>query len=205
MIPVFCMLAPYPFFAMGKAWHRKKLLFALLPLVIWAIVLYLNLPVNSFLRATDFVSYGKGIKFQTGKSITALPYFHKAYQIAPYKQMTIVNFSDALLQNNRAKDALMVTSIASLNNPANPVYQYYLAVATLFSGNTKESEKLFAKIKPDMIASLKVQYYYYFGEAMRKQGRFKDAKKLYQKALEAEPTKNQKVLLDKSLKDCNGK
>ena len=205
LMPVFCMLAPYPVFAVWKAWHSKNLFLIFIPLVIWAIILYINLPLNSSLRATDFISYGKGMQFKTGKSASALPYFHKAYQMAPYKQMTVVNFANTLLKNRNAKDAVKILIPAFQKSPNNPAFRYYLGVASLYIGKAKQAEQLFNRINPDTMGNLKVKYYYYFGESLRVQNKSKAAAQLFQKAFKAKPNKQQRILLEKSLKACNRK
>jgi tetratricopeptide (TPR) repeat protein len=204
LIPVFCMLAPYPVFTTWKAWRSKKLLWVLLPVVLWAIILYINLPLNSFLRATDFVSYGKGINFKTGKSTSALPYFHEAYQKKKTEE-TIVNFADALIKNRRSKDAVMILLPAFKKSPNNPAYRYYLGIALLQTGRPGQAESLFSKINPDVMGNLKIQYYYYFGESLRVQKKHEVAAKLYREALKINPNKQQIILLEKSLRACNGK
>jgi tetratricopeptide (TPR) repeat protein len=188
LIPVFCMLAPYPVFAACKAWHGKKLLWVLLPIVLWAIILYINLPLNSFLRATDFVSYGKGIQFKTGKSTSALPYFYEAYQKTKTKE-TIVNFARALIKNRSPKDAVAVLLPAFKKSPNNLAYRYYLGIAYFFTGQAGKAEQLFSKINPDDMEGLKIKYYYFYENSLRAQNKHKAADKLHQRAL----------------KDCNGK
>ncbi len=183
MIPVFCMLAPYPVFAMKKAWHEKKNILVLLPAVIWAVILYINLPVNSFLRSTDFVSYGKGIQFKTGKSASALPYFYEAYNIAPYKQMTVVNLSEALIKNRQPKEALRILIMAQKKDPQNLAYRYYLGVTYFFTGKPAQAEQIFRKINPDDMGSLKAKYYYFLGASLRMQNKHKAAAELRRKAL----------------------
>ena len=205
LMPVFCMLAPYPVFAAWEAWHSKKHFLIFIPLVIWATILYINFPLDSSLRATDFVSYGKGMQFKTGKSASALPYFYKAYQMAPYKQMTVVNFADTLIKNRNAKDAVKILIPAFQKSPNNPAFRYYLGIASLYIGKAKQAEQLFNRINPDTMGNLKVQYYYYFGESLRVQNKGKAAAQLYQKAFNAKPNKQQRIILEKSLKACNGK
>lgn len=204
LLPVFCMLAPYPVFATWKAWRSKKLLWVLLPIVLWAIILYINLPLNSFLRATDFVAYGKGMLFKTRKSTSALPYFYEAYQKTKTEE-TIVNFADALIKNRSSKDAIMILLPAFRKYPDNPAYRYYLGIASLQTGRAEQAEQLFSKINPDVMGNLKIQYYYYFGESKRVQKKYEAAAKLYRKALKINPNKRQIILLKKSLKACNGK
>jgi tetratricopeptide (TPR) repeat protein len=205
MTPVFCMLAPYPVFLSFRAWKQKKYLRVSAPFVLLAIVFYLNFPLKNFLRATDFVSYGKGIEFKTGKSVSSLPYFYEAYKIAPYKQMTVINFSDALLKNGKAGDAAKVLMSAFKKSPSNPAYRYYLGLASLYTGKARQAEKLFSGINPDSMIGLEVQYYFYYGESLRLQKKFDNAIKLYLKAMESNPNKTQLILLRKSLKACNGK
>ncbi|MCK4981503.1 MAG: tetratricopeptide repeat protein, partial [Victivallaceae bacterium] len=183
LIPVFCMLAPYPFFAAWKAWHKKKLLLVLVPIVIYTIILYINLPLNSFLRSTDFVSYGKGMQLKTGKPASALPYLYEAYKMAPYKQMTVVNFADALLKNRNPQEAVKVLRHALKNSPENLAYRYYLGIAYFFTGKAEQAEQLFSKINPDDMGSLKVKYYYFYSESLRAQNKHNAAAKLRQKAL----------------------
>ena len=205
IVPAFCMLAPYPVFMAWKAWHVKKLLLVLFPVVLWIVVLYINLPLNDFLRSTDFISYGKGMQFKTGKSASALPYFQKAYKMSPYTQMTVVNFAEALLKNRKAKTAIKVLLPAFMKSPNNTAYRYYLAVAMLHAGNVKQAGQLFSKINPDAMGNLLIQYYYYFGESLRVQKKYKSAAKLYRKALGAAPNAQQRILLTRSLRSCNGK
>ena len=188
LIPVFCMLAPYPVFAIKKAWHDKNLFLVLLPVIIYAIILYINLPLKSFLRATDFVSYGKGIRFKTGKSTSALPYFYKAYQKIKTEE-TIVNFADALIQNHRSKDAVMILLPVFQKSPNNLAYRYYLGIAYFFTGKAEKAEQLFSKINPEDMGNLKAKYYYFYGESLRAQKKYKAVEKLRLRAL----------------KDCNGK
>lgn len=183
LIPVFCMLAPYPFFAVWKAWHKKKLLLLLLPVVIYALILYINLPLNSFVRSTDFVSYGKGMQFKTGKSASALAYFSEAYKIAPYKQMTVVNLADALIKNRRPKDAIKILLPALQKSPDNLAYRYYLGIAYFFTGKAKLAEQLFSKINPDDMGDLKAKYYFFYEQSLRAQKKHEAAAKLQQKAL----------------------
>ena len=202
MTPVFCMLAPYPFFAAWKSYHSSKRFPALLPFVIWAIVLYINLPVDNFLRASDFVSYGKGIQYQSGKSAAALPYFYKAYEMAPYKQMTIVNLAETLLNNRKPAEAGKILLPAFQKDPANPAYRYYLGVASLYTGKPRQAEHLFSGIKPESMHNLIIQYYYYFGESLRSQKKYEAATKLYKEAIKFKPDKRQRILLERSLKDC---
>lgn len=183
LIPVFCMLAPYPFFAAWKAWYNKKLLSALLPLIILAIILYINLPLNSFLRSTDFVSYGKGMQFKTGKSDSALAYFVEAYKMAPYKQMTVVNLAEALLKKRQPQDAVTILLPAFQKSPDNLAYRYYLGIAYFFTGKAKQAEQLFSRINPDDMGNLKSKYYFFYEQSLRAQKKYKAADKLRQKAL----------------------
>ena len=182
LIPVFCMLAPYPVFTVWKAWHNKKLLWVLLPIMLWAIILYINLPLNSFLRATDFVSYGKGIQFKTGKSTSALPYFYEAYQKTKTEE-TIVNFAWFLIKNRSPKDAVAVLLPAFKKSPNNLAYRYYLGIAYFFTGQTEKAEQLFSKINPDDMEGLKAKYYYFYENSLRAQNKHKAADKLHQRAL----------------------
>jgi len=183
LIPVFCMLAPYPLFTAWKAWHNKKLLLALTPIILWSILLYINLPVNEFLRSTDFVSYGKGIQFKTGKSTAALPYFQEAYKIAPYKQMTVINLADTLLKTRRPKEAIRVLLSAFQKSPKNIAYRYYLGIAYFFNGNPGQTEKIFSKIDPNKMGDLKDKYYFFYEQSLRAQKKHEAAAKLRQKAL----------------------
>ncbi len=182
MIPVFCMLAPYPFFAAWKTWHTQKRLLVFIPLALWAIVLHINLPLNNFLRATDFVSYGKGMQFKTGKSASALPYFYAAYQKKKTEE-TIINFAKALIKNHHPKDAARILLPAFRKSPNKPAYRYYLGVAYFFTGKAEQAEQLFSKINPDDMGNLKVKYYYFFGESLRAQNKHKAAEKLYRRSV----------------------
>jgi len=183
LMPVFCMLAPYPVFAVKKAWQDKKQLLILLPVVIYAIILYINLPLNSFLRSTDFVSYGKGMQYKTGKSASALPYFHEAYKMAPHKQMTVINLADTLLKNRRPKDAITILLPAFQKSPNKLAYRYYLGIAYFFSGKARQAEQLFSKINPDDMGDLKAKYYTFYELSLRAQKKHKAAAELHQKAL----------------------
>jgi hypothetical protein len=188
LIPVFCMLAPYPIFAVWKNWHKKKIFLAMIPIVIWAIILYINLPLNDFLRSTDFVSYGKGMQFKTGKSATALPYFLEAYKMAPHKQMTVINLSDALIKNRRPKDALAILLPAYQKSPNNLAYRYYLGIAYFFTAKAKQAEQLFRTINPNDMGDLKAKYYSFYELSLLAQRKYKEAKDIRKKAS----------------KDCNG-
>ncbi|MBU8902518.1 MAG: tetratricopeptide repeat protein, partial [Victivallales bacterium] len=183
LIPVFCMLAPYPFFAVWKAWHKKNLFSVLLPIVTYALILYINLPLNSFVRSTDLVSYGKGMQFKTGKSASGMSYFIKAYKMAPYKQMTVVNLADTLLKNRHPDKAVAILLAALQKSPDNLAYRYYLGMAYFFSGKAKQAEQLFSKINPDAMGNLKTNYYYFYEHSLRMQKKYKAAAKLHQKAL----------------------
>ncbi len=183
LTPVFCMLAPYPFFYLEKAWRGRKLFPALLTVVVLALVVYINLPLKVFLRSTDFVSYGKGIQFQTGKSAAAIPYFREAYKMAPYKQMTIVNLSEALLKNRQPKEALKILIQAYKKEPENLAYRYYLGIAYFFTGNPKKTEQIFRRINPEHMGSLKAKYYYFYEASLRMQKKYGAAAELRRKAL----------------------
>ena len=183
LIPVFCMLAPYPIFVIKKAWYEKKNISILLPVVICVVVLYINTPPDVFLRSTDFVSYGKGIEYKTGKSASALPYFYEAYKMAPYKQMTIVNLSEALLKNRQPKDALKILIPAYKKSPENLAYRYYLGIAYFFNGKPKQAEQMFRKINPDDMGSLKAKYYYFLDASLRMQNKHKAAAELRRKTM----------------------
>jgi len=182
LVLAFCMLAPYPVFAIKKAWHDKKNILILLPIVILAILLYINLPLDNFLRSTDFVSYGKGMQFKTGKPASALPYFYEAYKMAPYKQMTVVNLSDALLKDRNPKAAIAILLPAYKKSPKNLAYRYYLGIAYFFSAKAKEAEQLFSTINPDDMGALKDKYYFFYGASLRMQKKYKAAAELKQKA-----------------------
>lgn len=184
LIPVFCMLAPYPFFTAWKAWHEKKNISILFSVVIWVVILYINTPLDVFLRSTDFVSYGKGIEYKTGKSASALPYFYEAYNMAPYKQMAVVNLAEALLKNRQPKEALKILSQAHKNAPENLAYRYYFGIACFFTGKSKQAEQIFRKINPDDMGSLKAKYYYFYGAVLRMQNKHKAAAALRRKAIE---------------------
>ena len=183
MIPVFCMLAPYPFFTIKKAWHKKKILFVLVPIFIYATILYINLPLNSFVRSTDLVSYGKGMQFKADKSLAGLPYFIKAYRMTPYKEETIVKLSETLIQNRQSKDAIKILLPAFQKSPNNLAYRYYLGIAYFFTGKAKQTEQLFSKINPDSMGDLKKKYYYFYEQSLLAQKKYKAAAKLHQKAL----------------------
>ena len=204
MIPVFCMLAPYPFFIARKAWCGDKKLAVILPLLAWGMVLAANLPVNSFLRSSDFISYGKGTEFKTGKTLYALPWFLEAYEMAPEKQMNVVNLAEALLKLRRPQDAVRILIPAHKKYPDNTAYKYYLGTALLYSGKPRQAASLFSRITPDSMDDLKIQYYYYYGESFRVQRKFKNAAELYRKALSEKPNAKQRKLLEKSLGACNG-
>jgi tetratricopeptide (TPR) repeat protein len=178
------MLAPYPVFTAWKAWHNKKLLWVLLPIVLWAIILHINLPLNSFLRVTDFVSYGKAMQLKTGNSASGLPYFFEAYEINPYKEITIVKLADALLKNRRPKDAVAVLLPAFQKFPDKFAYRYYLGIAYFFTRQAGKAEQLFSKINPDDMEGLKAKYYYFYELSLRAQNKHKAAEKLHQRALE---------------------
>ena len=183
LVLAFCILAPYPVFAMIKACRREKIFFALIPLVIYAIILYINLPLKNFLRSTDFVSYGKGMQYKTGKSASALPYFIEAYKIAPHKEMTVVNLAKVLLQNHQAKEAMTILLPAYKKSPDNLAYRYYLGIAYFFIGKGKEAEQLLSTINPDDMGDLKAKYYFFYGASLRMQKKYKAAEKIRQKAL----------------------
>jgi len=183
LVLAFCMLAPYPVFAIKKAWHDKKNILILLPIIIFAILLYINLPVNNFLRSTDFVSYGKGMQFKTGKSASALPYFYEAYKMAPYKQMTVVNLSETLLKNRNPKGAIAILLPAYKKSPDNLAYRYYLGIAYFFIAKAKKAEQLFSTINPNDLGDLKDKYYFFYGASLRMQKKYKAAAKLKQKAI----------------------
>ena len=204
LMPIFCMLAPYPFFIARKTWCSDKQLAVILPLLAWAMILGANLPVNSFLRSSDFVSYGKGMEFKTGKAASALPWFIEAYKMAPDKQMNVVNLSKTLLKLRKPREAVKILLPAYKKSPDNLAYKYYLGTALLYSRKPNQAALIFSKIKPAEIGELKVQYYYYYGESLRVQKKFKEAAELYRKALSEKPTDKQRVLLKKSLEACNG-
>ena len=176
LIPVFCMLAPYPIFFVNKCWYKA-------PILLWILVIYINFPLNVFLRSTDFVSYGKGIEYKTGKPASALPYFYEAYEMAPYKQMTVVNLSEALIKNRQPKDALKILIQAHKKYPENLAYRYYLGIAYFFNGKPGQAEQMFRKINPDDMGSLKAKYYYFLGASLRMQNKHKAAAALRRKAL----------------------
>ena len=183
LIPVFCMLAPYPLFAMKKAWYEKNNISVLLPVLVWAVVLYVNFYFsNIFLRASDFDSYGKGIQFKTGKSASALPYFIEAYKRAPYKENSIIKLSEALIQSRRPQDAMAVLLPVYRKSPNNLGYRYYLGVACFFSGKPKKAEQLFSKINADDMGDLKAKYYYIYEQSLRAQKKYKAAAALRRKA-----------------------
>jgi hypothetical protein len=204
LAPVFCMLAPYPFFIARKAWCNDKQLAVILPLLAWAMVLGANLPVNSFLRSSDFICYGKGMEFKTGQPASALAWFLKAYKMNPDKQMNVVNLSEALLKLRKPREAARILIPAYRKSPGNTAYKYYLGTALLYSGKPPQAAALFSRIKPADMGNLKIQYYYYYGESLRVQKKFKEAAELYRKALAANPTAKQQKLLQKSLGACNG-
>ena len=183
LTPVFCMLAPYPFFALWRAWSNKKLFPALLPVIVFAAVIYMNLPLKAFLRSTDFVSYGKGIEYKTGKSAAALPYFQEAYNMAPYEQMTIVNLSEALLKDRQPDKALKILIPAHEKEPENLAYRYYLGIAYFFTQSPEKAEKMFKKINPGDMGDLKTKYYYFYESSLRMQKKYKAAAELRRKAL----------------------
>ena len=204
LMPVFCMLAPYPLFIARKAWCSDKQLTIILPLLAWVMILGANLPVNSFLRSSDFICYGKGMEFKTGQPAAALPWFLEAYKMAPDKQMNVVNLSETLLKLRKPREAAKILIPAYKKSPDNTAYKYYLGTALLYSGRPHQAATLFSRIKPDNMGNLKVQYYYYYGESLRVQKKFKTAAEFYRKALSENPTAKQRILLEKSLGACNG-
>ena len=167
----------------GRRGAAKKLFPALLPVVILAIVIYINLPLNVFMRSTDFVSYGKGIEYKTGKSAAALPYFYEAYNMAPYKQMTVINLSKTLIQNRQPDKALKILIPAHEKEPENLSYRYYLGIAYFFTKNPEKAEKMFKKINPVDMGDLKTKYYYFYESSLRMQKKYKAAAELRRKAL----------------------
>jgi len=183
LIPVFCMLAPYPFFSAWKAWRSGKLFSALVPALIFTIVIYINLPLHVFLRSTDFVSYGKGLQYKTGKSASAIPYFYEAYNMAPYKQMTIVNLAESLLANRQSEAALKILIPAHRKEPENLAYRYYLGIAYFFTRSPEKAEQIFKKINPGDMGDLKAKYYYFYESSLRMQKKYKAAAELRRKAL----------------------
>jgi tetratricopeptide (TPR) repeat protein len=183
LTPVFCMLAPYPVFSVWKARRGGKLFSALVPAIIFALVIYMNLPLKAFLRATDFVSYGKGIQYKTGKSAAAVPYFYEAYNIAPHKQMTIVNLAESLVANRRPEAALKILLPAHRKEPENLAYRYYLGIAYFFTKSPEKAEQIFRKINPGDMGDLKVKYYYFYEASLRMQKKYKAAAELRRKAL----------------------
>ncbi|MDD5729189.1 MAG: tetratricopeptide repeat protein [Victivallales bacterium] len=205
LTPIFCMLAPYPFFIAFRAWNRNKRIAIILPLLAWIMILMANLPLHNFLRASDFVSWGKALEFQTGKAAAALPWFLHGYQMAPDKQMTVINLADALLKLSKPQEAIRILLPAYRKFPENVAYQYYLGIAFLHTGNARNAAYLFSRIKPAAMGELQIQYYYYYGESLRVQGQKTAAASLFRKALEAGPNPARRALIEKSLGACNGK
>lgn len=183
LVPVFCMLAPYPVFSAWKAWRGGKLFSALIPVMVFTVVIYMNFPLNAFLRATDFVSYGKGIQYKTGKSASAIPYFYEAYNMAPYKQMTVVNLVEALLKNRQPEKALEILLPAHEKEPENLAYRYYLGIAYFFTRDSGKAEQIFKKINPGDLGDLKAKYYYFYEASLRMQKKYQAAEELRRKAL----------------------
>lgn len=182
LIPVFCMLAPYPLFMAAKYLRAQKTLLASIPLFLWIMTAYINLPLNSFLRATDFASYGKGIQFQTGSSTEALPYFYQAYELAPWKQMTVINLADALLKCREPEKARAILIPAWQKSPDDLAYRYYLGIAYFFTREPEKAEKLFKSINPEDLGDLKPKYYFFYRQSLLAQKKYKAAAEISEKA-----------------------
>jgi tetratricopeptide (TPR) repeat protein len=103
--------------------------------------------------------------------------------MAPYKQMTVINFADALIKNRRSKDAVTILLPAFQKSPNNLAYRYYLGIAYFFSGKARQAEQLFSKINPDEMGSLKAKYYAFYELSLRAQKKYKAAANLHQKAI----------------------
>ncbi|MDD5698618.1 MAG: tetratricopeptide repeat protein [Victivallaceae bacterium] len=146
LIPVFCMVAPYPVFAIWKAWRARKRFLLLLPPVIWALVLYVNLPPDGFLRATDFFTYGKGMQFTAGSPATALPYFYQAYQMTPDKPVYCYYLGIAALTAGKAGQAEQLfhrIDPAAMGKETVRYYYYYYGEALRLQHKFKAAAELY--------------------------------------------------------------
>ena len=182
LIPVFCMLAPYPLFTAAKYQRAGKTLLAAMPIIIWLLTAYINLPLNSFLRASDFVSYGIGMQHKAGNPAAALPWFIKAYELAPWKQMTVINLADTFLKCRKPEKAKAILIPALQKSPDNPAYRYYLGIAYFFTREPGKAEALFKSIDPKDMADLKPKYYFFYRQSLLAQKKYKAAEELYRES-----------------------
>ncbi|MDD5599221.1 MAG: hypothetical protein PHV82_14840, partial [Victivallaceae bacterium] len=178
LVPVFCMLAPYPLLTAAKYRRSGKTLWAAIPVILWLLTAYMNLPLNSFLRAADFVSYGIGMQHKTGNPAAALPWFIKAYELAPWKQMTVINLADAFLKCRKPEKAVKILLPAFRQNPENTAYRYYLGIAYFFTREPEKAETLFKSIDPETMADLKPQYYFFYRQSLLARKKYKAADQL---------------------------
>jgi hypothetical protein len=201
LFPVFCMLAPYPFYFAWKLRNRYKNILILLPIpIIYAVVFMLSFPTKDGYRASDFIAYGKALEKKDRNPMRAIRFYRTAIKMRPDYQPAIINYCDSLLKTGQPQRAAALIMPHIMKNPQNNAYLYYGALAKFYSRQPAEAESLLRRIPISQGHPLAVQYYYYLGETMRVQKKYKQALAEYQRALKCSPNASQGKMIINSVK-----
>jgi tetratricopeptide (TPR) repeat protein len=187
LCPALAVMAPYVIYLTVKLYREKR---KTCPLPALAVILYMVIGFpgwdDELLRASDFVAYGHAQKFRDGGSIdNAIHSYREALDYNPAHLPAAVNVAEALIRQNKARDAVSLLTGYRAEYPDAESIRYYYAIALLHAGEFQAADKAFAEMEPPAPPLPRTIYYYYWGESLRMQKQKEKATDKYHLALQS--------------------
>ena len=152
-------------------------------------------------RATDYVAWALALEQPAGEpNAESIRFFHEAFLRSGGKhEPATVNLLIRLLNMNafNAAEALAAEALAA-GTPSPALIRYYLALSRLGQGRFEEAQKELEAVDPDRIAPLRMKYHFFLGEALRRQGKHKEALAAYARALSSPDVGNFRVIVEQA-------
>ncbi len=206
LFPVFCVFAAYPmvFLRAKFAGYNNKFIAPVLYFVLLTALAYLigGHSDENYFRSQDFVSYGIGQE-KSGRfdSDSVEVSYRTAFLMAPESLSAAIHLSNFLMKKGDFTEAEMILSNFHRQYPDNMVIAVNYAASLLGTGHPSDAEKVLLKIGEPRSGVTRTRYFYQMGEALRLQGRNREAVESFSKAIDNASTKEEVEIIRAALKN----